>query len=196
VKAYLKQQISWFSSQPGMDEPLVRWGLLAIAMICFWSFLLLPYVDWHESRQNSIHLQSNKAAKILAFKASSKMWKESSEEHYKAVKLLTDALFQDSSYAAAQAALLKKVVGLMGSHHLILDSQRLLDADIEEGFGQRVAVVLRVRGEQADVMNFIDAIATSDKLIILDKMYMNREHGSSMLLQFQATSFRLMGEDS
>ena len=183
-------------SQPGMDEPLVRWGLLGIAVICFWILIFSPYLDWRDLRQSAIGIQSNKAVKTLALKAVSETWKKSSEQHRKMVKILTEALFQGSSYASSQAALLNRMVGLLQEHHLTLDSQRLLDAEHEQGLGQRVAIFLRAEGSQVDVLSFIDAVARDDKLIVLDKLYLNRGGNALMMLQFQATGFRLTGDRS
>ena len=182
-------------SQPGMDEPLVRWGLVGIFLICFWFFAFAPYLDWRDVRQSSIDMQALKAAKTQDLKASSKAWKQSFAQHEKAMKTLTSALFQDSSYAGAQATLLKMMIGLLQAHHLRLDSQRLLDADVEKGFGQEVGVFLRAQGSRDDVLSFIEAVSSADKLIVLDKLYLGRGQGSAeMMLQFQVTGFRFIGQ--
>ena len=182
-------------SQPGLDEPLVRWGLVGIFLICFWFFAFAPYLDWRDVRQSSIDMQALKAAKTQDLKASSKAWKQSFAQHEKAMKTLTSALFQDSSYAGAQATLLKMMIGLLQAHHLRLDSQRLLDADVEKGFGQEVGVFLRAQGSRDDVLSFIEAVSSADKLIVLDKLYLGRGQGSAeMMLQFQVTGFRFIGQ--
>jgi len=180
-------------SQPGMDEPLVRWGLLGILVICLWAFMLSPYLDWRDMRQSSIDMQAHKAMKTLALKAVSGAWKESSEQHRKVMETLTGALFQASSYASSQAALLNMMVALLQKHHLKLDSQRLLDVELEKNLGQRVGVFLRVQGSKADALTFIDAVSRSDKLVVLERLYVSSVQGSGVLLQFQATGFRLTG---
>jgi len=182
-------------AQPGMDEPLVRWGLVVILLVFFWSFAVSPYIAWRDIRQNSMDIQAQKAAKVQGLKASSKAWKQSFAEHAKDMEPLTNALFQNASYAGAQASLLKMIVGLLQAHHLRLDSQRLLDAEIEKGFGQRIGVFLRAQGSRNDILSFIDAVSAANKLIVLEKLYVGGGQGSTdMMLQFQATGFRLLGE--
>jgi len=182
-------------SQPGMDEPLVRWGLLGIFLICFWFLAFAPYLDWREVRQSSIDMQALKAAKTQGLKASSEAWKQSFAQHAKGMEALASALFQDSSYAGAQATLLRMMVGLLQAHHLRLDSQRLLDADVEKHFGQRVGIFLRAQGSRDDILSFIDAVSSADKLIVLDKLYLGRAQGSAdIMLQGRLTGFRLIGE--
>jgi len=182
-------------SQPGMDEPLVRWGLVIIFLIIFWFFIASPYLDWRGMRQSSIDMQAQKAAKTQALKASSDIWKASLSAHSKHMQSLTHALLSGSSYAGAQAFLLKMIVGMLQTHHLSLDSQRLLDVSIEKDLGQRVGVFLRAHGSKHDVLSFIDAVSTADTLLILDKLYVG--HGQSsddIMLQFQVTGFRLVSE--
>jgi len=195
MNAFMSKIWATIHAQPGMDEPLVRWGLVGIFLICFWFFALAPYLDWRDIRQSSIDMQALKAAKTLSLKASSKAWKQSFSQHEKSMGILTESLFHSSSYAGSQAALLRMMVGLLQAHHLQLDSQRLLDAGLEKKFGQRVGIFLRAQGSRDDILSFIDAVSSADKLIVLDKLYLGHAQVSAdMMLQFQATGFRLIGE--
>lgn len=70
-----------------------------------------------------------------------------------------------------------------------------MDADVEKNFGQRVGIFLRTQGSRDDILSFIDAVSSADKLIVLDKLYLGHAQVSAdMMLQFQATGFRLIGE--
>jgi len=188
----LTQRLDWLRAQPGMDEPLVRWGMVLCAGIVFWAFIITPYLDWRDVQQSHIETGTNKALKLEALKLSSKEWKEAVDLHKKTMQTVSEAMFQDSSYAGAQALLLKTVTALVRSHHLTIDSQRLLDEIVEEKLVQKVGVMLRMHGKQLDIMNFIHAAAQTPKLITLENLYMNQPGvDKDMMLQFQAYGFRL-----
>lgn len=188
----LQKKMDWLSSQPGMDEPLVRWGLLISAVIVFWAFALVPYLEWRDTQQDLIESKVNKVLKLQALKASSEQWEGSLKKHEGAMQTISASMFQDSSYAGAQAKLLNMVVTLARKHHLVLDSRRLLDEEAGEMLGQKVGVMLRLHGKPLDMMNFIHAAAQTEKLMVLESLYVNLQpRGGEMLVQFEAVGFRL-----
>ncbi len=177
---------------PGADAPVVRWGVVVIVLILGWAVLITPYIEWRAQQRQLIDIRAGKAARILALEASAKVWQQASLTYGKDVKKIVEALFQGSSYAASQAALLKVIHDNLTKYHLSLGSQRLLDSKKEAHLGQRVAAYFRVRGTLADVLGFVDAVARDSKLIVLDRLYIGRGFGGKALLQFQATGFRLV----
>jgi len=186
--------LTWLRSQPGMDEPLVRWGLVISAAIILWAFAVMPYLDWRGMQQDLIETRVNKVLKLKALKSSSAAWKQAQTDTQKEMGQLSKAMFQGSSYADAQASVLKSVTSLLRAHHLKLDSQRLLDEVVDDVLGQKIGVFLRVSGKQLDVMHFMHAMAQLDKLIVLERLYINQQGGNkAMMLQFQASGFRLSG---
>ena len=193
MKQALKK-LNWLSAQPGMDEPLVRWGLLLSAIIVLWSLAFVPYMDWREVQLAQAEVKARKVLKLEALKSSSSVWKQAQLDYQKEMDALSRVMFQGSSYASAQASLLKSVTTLLRSHHLKIDSQRLIDAEVDDVFGQKVAIYLRVSGKQFDVMRFMYAIARTDKLIVLETLYIDQlGRNQSMMLQFQASGFRMGG---
>lgn len=190
MKALL-QQWSHLQSASAIDTPLVRWGVLAILLIMFWTLLLTPYLDWRDQQQSLIAAHAAKAARILSLQASAAQWRTAKQAHDKATVAMVNLLFPGSSYAASQATLLQIIYGYIKQFHLAVDSQRMIDAEPIQGVGQQVAIYFRVRGTMANTLGLIDAIAHHPKLLLLDHLYIGKERSGKTLLQFQANGFRL-----
>jgi len=196
TKADIRQGRARLQSVPGVATPFVRWSMVIIAPILAWIMLFSPYLDWRDQQQQLVHAHAKKAARILALKASGDQWLKASEAYGNTVKQTAKALFQASSYAASQAALLELIHASLTEHHLVLGSQHLLDEKKEDHLGQQVAVHFRVRGDLIEVLRFVDAMARQPKLLLLDHLYIGKDPTGQTLLQFQATGFRMGSDDA
>jgi len=183
------------SAQAGLDSLSVRWGMVLIALILLWSMALEPYLEWREGRQQSIHINAEKLVRLQALESSAEAWSKSLRRHTTAFSSLSEQVFQSSSSAASQAALLQLTRRLITEHKLVLEGQGFVDMVAEPGVGERIAVRMSLRGSLKGVVGFIDAISRHHKLMVMSDLYVNGVGRSGYLLQLQISGFRLLGHE-
>jgi len=196
VKAKLLTYWRQLAAMPGSDGPLLRWGLLVVAVVLFWAVLFEPYQAWSEMRKDLLHAQINKVERLRGLQASAAAWAQAKDDEAAALEATRPRLFQAASYAMAQSELSSYLQGIYVASHLQLDSQRLLDMEPVAQVGEKIAVYFRMRGALADMLGFVDAVARGEKLVLLDDLYIGVDRFGKATLQFKAVAFRPLAEDS
>ena len=190
MKEQLMNYWRQLAAMPGSDSPLLRWGVLSVAVIMFWGLILEPYQAWSDMRKEMLQSQLHKVERLRGLQHSAKDWSQASQDYSAAIEKTRPVFLQAASYAMAQSELSSYVIAMAGTAHLKLDSQRLLDMELVESMGEQVAVYLRVRGKLADMLAFVDAVAQADKLVLLDDLYIGVDTYGKATMQFKAFSFR------
>jgi len=175
---------------PGSDGPLLRWGVLTVAVVVAWAVIFEPYQVWSDMRKDVLRDQISKVERLRGLQASAAAWEQSSRGFTEALEVKRALFFQEASYAMAQSELSAYLQGLYVASHLKLDSQRLLDMEPAASMGEQVAVYFRMSGALADMLAFVDAVAQGKKLVLLDDLYINVDRFGKASMQFKAVSFR------
>jgi len=176
-------------AQSGMESIAVRWGLLLIACIFFWAGVIVPYGEWRDGYVQGMHIKSEKLVRLQALESSSLRWEKAMSEYAAASSSLPTLLFDASSSAAAQAALLQLMRALIAQHHLQLQGQSFIDGDVEPGIGNRVGVSFRLSGSLAHIVALLDGVAQHHKMIVIDKLFIGRSGMAEYSVQLQVSGF-------
>ena len=196
MKAQLQSYWRQLSSMPGGDSPVVRWGVLLFAVIMIWALLFEPYQSWSEARKSMLQSQISKVERLRGLQASAAAWSQARKNYSAAIEAVQPRLFQAASYAMAQSELSAYIITMATKAHLKLDSQRLLDMEVDGLIGERVSVYLRMRGNLADMLAFLDTLTKGDKLVLLDDLYIGVDHLGKATMLFKAFSFRPLAANS
>jgi len=196
VNAQLNAYWRQLAAMPGSDSPLLRWGLLLVAVIMFWALIFEPYQAWSELCKDVLQSQIHKVETLRGLQLSSTAWAQTKKDYSAAIEVTRPLFFQTASYAMAQSELSSYLITMVVASHLKLDSQRLLDMEPVELMGEQVAVYLRIRGNLADMLEFLDSIAQGKKLVLLDDLYIGVDNYGKATMQFKAFSFRLLAVSS
>jgi len=196
----VKEQLTLYwrqlAAMPGSDSPLLRWGMLLAAVIMFWALVFEPYQAWSEMRKDMLQSQLHKVERLHGLQASAAAWTQARQDYSAVFEATQPLFFQAASYAMSQSDLSSYLLDMAVASHLKLDSQRLLDMEPVESMGEQVAVYLRMRGDLANMLTFVDAVARGSKLVLLDDLYIGVDpHGRATML-FKAYSFRPLAVDS
>jgi len=177
-------------SAEGVDAPIVRWGVLLIISIILWNLLLIPYLEWREQKIEMVQMQVSKVERLRALSSVADQWQAAEVAFSNEAKKLAPLFFQASSYAVAQTDLLTLVHQYLGRFHLIIDSQRLLDAELVSGLGESVGLDLRMHGKLVDILAFVDALSHDSHLLNIDSLYIAKQGDDGAVLQVGLKGYR------
>jgi len=175
-----------------LDTPIIRWGFVIVMFLVIWSVLLVPYLDWREQRIEMLHMQLSKVERLQALHASLHQWQKSEDMLSEASKELDGLFFQGSSYAVAQTDLLKVMHQYMRDDHLVLESQRLEDAEVDSELGEIIGVNLRFHGKLFDILSFVNALSKDQHLLSFSFLAISYLRENEALLQVKVRGYRLL----
>jgi len=175
------------------DTPLVRWGLVVVGIIFCWALLLSPYLDWRKQQLDLVVTHARQAAKLQLLLTSTAEWHAANMHAEAELKKWLPRLFRSHNEASAQAELADTVLKLAQARHLVLQSQRLLEPE-QHGVLQRVMVLIILHGQRPDLFAFMDAVAHSNRLIVMDRVDIN-SHAATKDTQIRCriSGFRWVG---
>jgi len=174
---------------PGVDEPLVRWGIVCIAAILLWSVLLAPWERAIREQRVMLSAHAMKLGRLQVLQSQTGAWGKAERQFGKAMRAASQGLLQKASSTAAQSALQHLLQVMAKRHHLKLESQRFMPVADEPGLGKRVSIQLRLVGPMANAYRFLDALARQNRLLVIEKMNLGRRRGGDMGLFVQVAGF-------
>jgi len=179
-------------SMPGLEGPMVRWGIVGIVFILLWAMLFEPYLDWRTGQAAMLDSQAAKLERLQALTEASDSWKQADVVFKQRTENLKGLFFQGSSYAVSQTDLLQYIRKDIGKFHLVIESQRLLDAEPMPKIGEKAAIYLRLHGKLSDMLAFADALSRSPKLLSIDSLYIAKLRKDEALMQLELAAYRLL----
>jgi len=152
------------------DSHVLHWGVLCIVLILLHSFLLVPYIDWLNEREDALDSGMKKMAKMVALKSVEAEWFNALEilqhEHEKVASRL---IFFAASKAAAQGMfqmLVKLTADKAGLKLLRIDFLESGDDPGSVG-AEKLMLSISLRGGLKRHLDFLDALVKQEKLIVV-----------------------------
>jgi len=174
---------------PGVDGPLVRWGIVCVAGILLWSILLDPWAQAVQRERDMLSSRTMEAARLQVLKSQTDAWRKTEQQFSKAAKEATQGLLQKTSATAAQSELQELLQRMVKRHHLKMESQHFMPVADAPGLGKRVAIQLRLTGPMANAYRFLDALARQNRLLVIERMNLGRRGTGDMGLFVQIAGF-------
>jgi Tfp pilus assembly protein PilO len=186
LRPYLKR----FQALPGAEGVRLRWGIVLIGVIVVWAMLFVPYIDWRAHKIEWVNAQSAKLQRLQGLTKASASWKQADIDFQQELDTESTLFFHGSSYAVAQTSLLQYLRKNISHHHLTLESQRLLNAEMSPAVGEKIAIHLRLKGELSELLAFMDTLAQSSYLLTMESVYIASVRDGEALLQLELAAYR------
>jgi hypothetical protein len=184
------QYLSKWREIEGADSPLVRWGGIASILIILWSFVLSPYLQWHDQQGLLFSQNIRKVGKLQALQAAEKKWQQAELIYQQAEADMLTTLFQQPSYVSAQTTLLTLLRQAAKTHNLIIISQHLEESEKEPMIGQRMSITLALKGKLADLLSLIDNLSQHTKLLDIGKLAIHKGRRTTLTATLMVSGFR------
>lgn len=180
----------WAELKSQSDSPMIKWGVMAIAVIASWVWVIEPLQIWTGDLHDQVIRNADKASRLLALEKNADQWIDAQREARLALAEAEQALFVSSSDTQSQASIQSMLRELAVSRNLNLEFQKLLPAERLEPIGTRLAIEVALRGELIDVLYFMDDVVRSEKLFVIDQWIIQIERNKKAYVRFQAAGIR------
>jgi hypothetical protein len=180
-------------NSPGMETPLVRWGVLFSLLIILENVLIEPYFSWRQQQLNLIQAHSRQIAALTALQKSIKAWQSALKLSNLYLKQNDSAFINAPSYALAQQKMYNRLQTEVTQQQLKMDSQRLLAAKTV-ALGEQIGLQLNLSGQMLHLIDFLDVIAHAPELFTVEKLILSQSQ-TEATLNITLSSYRLQRID-
>jgi len=186
--------------QGDSTSPLVRWGVLLIALIILWFGVVEPFLAWRSERFDALSNRIGKVERMVAMQQGAEVWIRAEQDYTEAMKAVGPLFIEGDSYAIAQSKFMALVRQQAGSFEMVVKSQHLRDSEPVPGLGEAVGVDLHLQGRLSDALALVDALVRAPRLLTIDSLYIapapgvqaSSEHGEkTVLLMLGIRAYRL-----
>jgi len=172
------------------DSSLVRWSVLAIALIAIWVWVVEPLHLWTNDLRDQVDRNADKAARMIALEKNAGSWITAQQDAQQALSVAEQQLFVASSDTQAQAEIQVLLQRLAQSRRLNIESQKLIPADTLQPLGMRLAIEVGLRGDLIDVLYLLDDVSQSEKLLIIDRWIVQIDRTKAAFVRFTIAGIR------
>ncbi len=178
------------AARPEFDTPLVRWSVVAIVTILVWFSLIEPIQQWRHSLQQQVAQNAKKAVRLVSLKEQAQSWAAAEKLAVTTLEQEFQALFMQSSDTAAQATIQTLLQKQCSEHSVIIESQKLLQAESEEDVGQKLAIAMNLRGDLLDMLRLLDDISNANRLLQVQRWMIRVDQKQKAVAQVVIAGFR------
>jgi len=196
VKNAVGFSVYWarFLQTPGLDGPIVRWGIVGMIAIMFWSVMLDPWADELDARRELLSSRTMELARLQALQSRVDAWRQAEQAFAQATVQTSHTLLQKASATAAQSELQGILQAILSRHHLKLESRHFMPLADATGVGKRVSVMLRLLGSTADAYQFLATVAQHKRVLVIEKLNMRRRRSGDVEMSVQVAAFMVAQE--
>ena len=180
----------WAEIKSQSDSPLVRWSVLAIAVIVIWVWVVEPLQIWTTDLQAQVARNADKATRLLALEKNVDHWLTAQQEARLALADAKQAMFVSSSNTQSQASIQSLLLALAESRNLNLESRKLIEAEVLPPIGTRLGIEVGLRGELVDLLHFMDDVSRNEKLFVIDRWLIQMERNKKAYARFTLAGLR------
>ena len=180
----------WTEIKSQSDSPLVRWSVLAIAVIVIWVWVLEPLQTWTTDLQAQVQRNADKATRLLALEKNIDHWLTAQQEARLALADAEKAMFVSSSNTQSQASIQSLLLALAESRGLNLESRKLIEAEVMPPIGTRLGIEVGLRGDLVDLLHFVDDVSRNEKLFVIDRWLIQMERNKKAYARFTLAGLR------
>tara|TARA_B110000285_G_scaffold169822_1_gene190017 strand:+ start:698 stop:1303 length:606 start_codon:yes stop_codon:yes gene_type:complete len=180
----------WTEIKSQSDSPLVRWSVLAIAVIVIWVWVLEPLQTWTTDLQAQVQRNADKATRLLALEKNVDHWLTAQQEARLALADAEKAMFVSSSNTQSQASIQSLLLALAESRGLNLESRKLIEAEVMPPIGTRLGIEVGLRGDLVDLLHFVDDVSRHEKLFVIDRWLIKMERNKKAYARFTLAGLR------
>ena len=182
--------VKWTEIKSQSDSPVVRWSVLAIAVIVIWVWVVEPLQIWTTDLQAQVARNADKAARLLALEKNVDRWLTAQQEARLALADAEQAMFVSSSNTQSQASIQSLLLALAESRNLNLESRKLIEAEVMPPIGTRLGIEVGLRGELVDLLHFMDDVSRNEKLFVIDRWLIQMERNKKAYARFTLAGLR------
>ncbi|MEZ7972557.1 MAG: hypothetical protein QMC00_04320 [Pseudomonadales bacterium] len=182
--------MKWTEIKSQSDSPVVRWSVLAIAVIVIWVWVVEPLQIWTTDLQAQVARNADKATRLLALEKNVDHWLTAQQEARLALADAKQAMFVSSSNTQSQASIQSLLLALAESRNLNLESRKLIEAEVLPPIGTRLGIEVGLRGELVDLLHFMDDVSRNEKLFVIDRWLIQMERNKKAYARFTLAGLR------
>lgn len=182
--------VKWQEVKSQSDSPLIRWSVLAIAVIVIWVWVVEPLQIWTKDLQDQVERNADKAARLLALEKNADQWLTAQQEARLALAEAEQVMFVSLSNTQSQASIQSSLLELAESRNLNLESRKLIEAETMQPIGTRLGIEVGLRGELVDLLYFMDDVSHSEKLFVIDRWIIQIERNKKAYARFTLAGLR------
>ena len=182
--------VKWTEIKSQSDSPVVRWSVLAIAVIVIWVWVVEPLQIWTTDLQAQVTRNADKATRLLALEKNVDHWLTAQQEARLALADAKQAMFVSSSNTQSQASIQSLLLALAESRNLNLESRKLIEAEVLPPIGTRLGIEVGLRGELVDLLHFMDDVSRNEKLFVIDRWLIQMERNKKAYARFTLAGLR------
>ena len=182
--------VKWQEVKSQSDSPLIRWSVLAIAVIVIWVWVVEPLQIWTKDLQDQVERNAGKAARLLALEKNADQWLTAQQEARLALAEAEQIMFVSLSNTQSQASIQSSLLELAESRNLNLESRKLIEAETMQPIGTRLGIEVGLRGELVDLLYFMDDVSHSEKLFVIDRWIIQIERNKKAYARFTLAGLR------
>lgn len=182
--------VKWAGIKSQSDSPLVRWSVLAIAVIVIWVWVVEPLQIWTTDLQAQVERNADKAVRVLALEKNVDHWLTAQQEARLTLAEAEQAMFVSSSNTQSQASIQSLLLTLAESRNLTLESRKLIEAEVMPPIGTRLGIEVGLRGELVDLLHFMDDVSRNEKLFVIDRWLIQMERNKKAYARFTLAGLR------
>jgi hypothetical protein len=182
--------VKWQEVKSQSDSPLIRWSVLAIAVIVIWVWVVEPIQIWTKDLQDQVERNADKAARLLALEKNADHWLTAQQEARLALAEAEQVMFVSSSNTQSQASIQSSLLELAESRNLNLESRKLIEAETMQPIGTRLGIEVGLRGELVDLLYFMDDVSHHEKLFVIDRWIIQIERNKKAYARFTLAGLR------
>lgn len=182
--------VKWQEVKSQSDSPLIRWSVLAIAVIVIWVWVVEPLQIWTKDLQDQVERNADKAARLLALEKNADQWLTAQQEARLALAEAEHIMFVSLSNTQSQASIQSSLLELAESRNLNLESRKLIEAETMQPIGTRLGIEVGLRGELVDLLYFMDDVSHSEKLFVIDRWIIQIERNKKAYARFTLAGLR------
>lgn len=172
------------------DTPLMRWCILAIATISLWFWVVEPLQTWNQDLSEQLGRNSDKASRLVALEQNKDAWIEAEIQAQAVMADVEHSLYVSPSNTVAQANIQNVIQQFATSRNLNIESQKLISAEVFEPIGYRLAIEVGLRGELADVLQYLDDVSSANKLFMIDRWIVQMDRNKKAYARFVVAGLR------
>ncbi len=180
----------WDGIKSQSDTSLIRWCVVAIAVIAVWVWVIEPLQIWTNDLHDQVQRNGDRAARLMAIEENADSWIEAAQEANQAFADAQQQLFVTSSDTQAQAIIQGVLQEMALSRNLNIESRKLIPAERSEPVGMRLGVEIGLRGELTDVLQFMDDVSNSQKLFVIDRWIIQMERTKKVFVRCTVAGIR------
>jgi len=181
-----------FAMRGDAVSPVVRWGVLLIALIILWFAMVEPFLVWRSERFDALSNRISKVERMVAMQQVAETWINAEQDFGEAIKAVGPLFIDGDSYAVAQSKLTALVRKQAASFHMTVKSQHLRDSEPVAGLGEAIGVDLNMQGKLADALALVDVLVRFPRLLTIDSLYIAPAPGTGTVSSRGETTVLLM----